>query len=86
MRQRVHTRISYDIGVRASIADLWGCTVSDCWPAPFVGGYVQPMFGGRRFSIGPRIVAGWINEAEHRGGSSFTTALAPLNVRLTLGR
>lgn len=86
VRQRLHARIWYDIGVRASMVDLWSCTVSDCWPAPFLGGYVQPMFGGRRLSIGPRIVAGWTAEAEHRGGSTFTIAVAPLNVRLMLGR
>jgi len=86
VRQRLHTRVSYDVGVRAAMADLWSCTVSDCLPAPFLGGYVQPMFGGRRFSIGPRIVAGWTAEAEDRGNSTFTIAVAPLNVRLTLGR
>lgn len=86
LRQRLHTRISYDIGARASMVDLWSCEVSDCWPTPFVGAYVQPMFGGRRLSIGPRILAGWTNEAEARSGSTFTIAVAPLNVRLTLGR
>ena len=86
LRHRVQDWLAYDAGLRASIVDLWACTASDCLPATFVGAYVQPMFGGRRWSLGPRLVAGWTAESEDGGDSTFTISVAPLNVRLTLGR
>lgn len=84
IRHRLNERISYDVGTRASIVDLWACTASDCLPATFVGAYLQPMWGGSRWSIGPRLVAGWTAESEDGGDPTFTLSLAPLNVRLTL--
>lgn len=86
LRHRLHDRLSYDAGVRASLVDLWPCTASDCWPATFLGTYLQPMIGGRRWSLGPRIVAGWTAESEDGGDPTFTISVALLNVRLTLGR
>ena len=86
LRHRVQDRLAYDAGLRASIVDLWACTASDCLPATLIGAYVQPMFGGRRWSLGPRIVAGWTAESEDGGDPTVTISVAPLNVRLTLGR
>lgn len=76
-----------DAGIRASIADLWPCGASDCWPAPFVGAYVQPMAGWRKFKVGPRLVAGWINENEpgrNEDGGTGVVGLNPFTARLTL--
>ena len=53
-----------DVGVRGSFADFWPCGASDCWPSPFIGGYVQPMVGWRRLKFGPRLTAGWVSEVE----------------------
>jgi hypothetical protein len=76
-----------DAGIRAAIADLWSCGASDCWPAPFVGAYVQPMAGWQKFKVGPRLVAGWINETEaglNNEGGTGVVALNPFTARLTL--
>lgn len=76
-----------DAGIRASIADLWPCDASDCWPAPFVGAYIQPMAGWQKFKVGPRLVAGWINEDQEGTtgrGNTGVVALNPLTARLTI--
>ncbi len=85
LRHRVARALAYDAGVRAAVVDLWPCRASDCWPTSFLGGYLQPMLGGRRISVGPRLVAGWVGESRTGGGSTFTAGIAPVNVRLTLG-
>jgi hypothetical protein len=51
-----------DAGIRASIADLWPCDASDCWPSLFGGAYIQPMVGFKRLKIGSRLTAGVIAE------------------------
>jgi hypothetical protein len=84
-RLRPSPRFEIDAGVRGSLGDLWSCTASDCWPAPFGGAYIQPMVGGTRFKVGVRLTAGWIGETEGSSDSStFLVALAPLIVRLTM--
>lgn len=78
--------LELDAGVRGSIAELWPCGASDCWPAPFVGGYVQPMVGWRQFKIGSRLTAGWIDDREPGtpdGGGSGVLSLSPLLARVT---
>ncbi len=85
VRQRLDRLIAYDAGVRAAVVDLWPCRASDCWPGGFLGAYVQPMLGGRRVAVGPRLLAGWVWESANGRGPTFTAAIAPLNVRLTLG-
>jgi hypothetical protein len=86
LRHQVAARWSYDVGARAGFVDLWSCVASDCWPGTFVGAYVQPMFGNGRWSVGPRVTTGWVAEAQDGGDKTFVVSLAPLNVRLTLGR
>lgn len=83
VRQRLTRAVTYDAGVRASVVDLWPCTASDCWPTGFLGGFLQPMIGGRRLSVGPRLVAGWAWESENGRRPTFTAAIAPVNVRFT---
>ena len=84
-RLRPSPRFEVDAGVRGSFGDLWSCTASDCWPAPFGGTYVQPMIGGTRFKVGARLTAGWIGETEDRPDSStFLIGVTPLIVRLTV--
>ncbi len=85
VRHRLDRLIAYDVGVRAAVVDLWPCRASDCWPTGFLGGYLQPMIGGRRLAVGPRFVAGWALDSENGRGPAFTAAIAPVNVRLTLG-
>ena len=84
-RLRPSPRFEIDAGVRGSYGDLWSCSASDCWPAPFGGAYVQPMVGGARFKVGVRLTAGWIGETEDSSdASTFLVGLAPLIVRLTV--
>jgi hypothetical protein len=75
-----------DAGVRGGVADLYECTASDCWPASFVGAYLQPMLGGRRLKVGARVVAGYIGESMEGGpeSTSFTFAIVPLLLRVTV--
>lgn len=86
VRVRPASSLEIDTGLRASIADLWECTASDCWPAVFGGAYVQPMVGGRRLKVGARVTAGWIAEGMEGGpdSSTFVVGLNPFIVRLTL--
>lgn len=88
LRLRPHSRMEVDAGLRVGLADLWECTASDCWPAGWAGGYLQPMVGGDRWKVGTRLVAGRVGEAEEGGPDSatFAVALTPLVVRLTLRR
>jgi hypothetical protein len=86
LRHQPTTSFEVDTGLRASMADLWTCTVSDCWPAPFAGAYVQPMVGGWRIKVGARLTAGWIGESAEGGPRSgtFTAGLTPFIIRATL--
>lgn len=79
-------RLSLDVGVRGGVADLWGCTVSDCWPASMIGAYVQPMLGGRRFRIGTRLTAALVGESREGGpdSSTFAVAITPVLFRLVV--
>lgn len=77
-------RFEVDTGLRGSVADLWECTASDCWPQPFAGAYVQPMFGWTRVKVGGRLTAGWIGESrESSDGTTFLAALSPFIIRAT---
>ena len=78
-------RFEVDLGVRGSVADLWECTVSDCWPATFAGMYVQPMIGWSRIKFGPRLTAGWIREGKTDvDGTTGVIAVNPFTARLTI--
>ena len=84
MRSPISRRFDLDTGLRVSVADLWICPASDCWPNLFAGAYVQPMFGWERVKFGGHLIAGWINESrESSAGSTFTMAIIPLIVRVT---
>ena len=73
-----------DTGLRVSVADLWYCPASDCWPTLFGGAYVQPMFGWKRIKFGGHLIAGWIDESrESSAGSTFLIAINPLIARVT---
>jgi hypothetical protein len=51
-------RWQYDVGLRAAL-DLHSAQVSsEAAAGGFLGAYVAPMWGGRRFRIGPRVQAG----------------------------
>lgn len=85
VRRRVSPRFDVDAGVRASLGGVWPCRVSDCWPSPFMGAYVQPVVAWRRIRFGARLTAGWIGESWEGGsaGSTFVVGLSPFMVRLT---
>lgn len=78
-----------DAGLRASIADLYPCGASDCWPAIFGGAYLQPMVGWRRIKIGARLTGGVIAEGppdtrESQGDESTgVLSISPFLVRAT---
>jgi hypothetical protein len=86
VRHRIGSRFDVDTGLRGSIADLWSCSSSDCWPALFGGAYIQPMLGWDRVKLGMRLTAGWIGEVQEgtSGSNSFVASLNPLIVRATL--
>jgi hypothetical protein len=80
-------RAEVDLGVRASLANLWPCPASDCLPQPFFGVYVQPMVGWRRFKVGTRFLAGRIGETrQDNAGHTGVFALVPFVARLTFPR
>jgi hypothetical protein len=89
IRYKASERFEIDAGIRGSIAELWPCDASDCWPALFGGVYIQPMIGFRRFKIGSRLTAGVIGEGEPdtraRQGdkSSAVVSIAPFLLRAT---
>ena len=89
IRYKASDNFEIDAGLRGSIADLWPCGASDCWPALFGGVYVQPMVGFRRIKIGGRLTTGIILEGEPdtrlRQGDKSTgvLSLAPFLVRAT---
>ena len=89
VRYKASDNFEIDAGIRASIADLWPCGASDCWPAVFGGVYVQPMFGFRLIKIGGRVTTGIILEGEPdtrlRQGDKSTgvLSLSPFLVRAT---
>ena len=65
-----------DVGARAAIADL-----EPLLPT-LLGAYVQPMVGSRHVSVGPRLVAGWLQPGD--GDGYFALLFVPLSLRLTL--
>ena len=65
-----------DVGARAAIADL-----EPLLPT-LLGAYVQPMVGSRHVSVGPRLVAGWVQPGD--GDGYFALLFVPLSLRLTL--
>lgn len=85
MRAAHSEGLELDAGLRASVASLWSCGASDCWPARFLGAYLQPMFGWRRLKFGPRLTIGWIDEARPgtTDGGTTVVGLSPFAVRLT---
>lgn len=84
VRSPVSQRFDLDTGVRVSVANLWVCPASDCWPTLFSGAYVQPMFGWKRVKFGGHLIAGWIDGSrESSAGSTFLIAINPLIVRVT---
>jgi hypothetical protein len=86
VRSRRSERFEVDAGVRGSVATLWDCTASDCWPALFGGAYVQPMVGWERVKVGARLAAGWIREVPEGQpeGSTWTVWMTPFLVRVNL--
>ena len=83
-RSRFSPRFDVDSGLRVSVADLWSCPASDCWPELFAGAWVQPMFGWKRVKFGGHLIAGWISESrESSAGSTFLVAINPLIARIT---
>ena len=90
VRYKASSNFEIDAGIRASIADLWPCDASDCWPALFGGVYIQPMIGFRKIKVGSRLTAGVIAEGEPdtraRQGdkSSGVVSIAPFLVRATI--
>jgi hypothetical protein len=89
VRYKANDNFEIDAGIRASLADLWPCGSSDCWPMPFGGVYVQPMVGWRRIKLGARLTAGVIAEGNpdtrlsQGDESTGVVSLSPFLVRAT---
>jgi hypothetical protein len=85
-RFRPTNRLSLDVGARGGMADLYSCTVSDCWPASMMGVYAQPMFGGGRFKVGSRVSGVVVGESRHGGrdSSTFAIGVTPVVFRLAI--
>lgn len=86
VRLELNGRTDLDLGIRGGVADLYECTNNDCWPASFVGAYLQPMWGGARWKVGARLVAVLVGESPEGGPESSTFALgvSPVLVRLSV--
>lgn len=86
VRNQPSQHFELDAGVRGSVATLWECRVSDCWPSLFGGAYVQPMVGWDRVKVGTRLAAGWIREVPvgRPDGSTFTVWMTPFLVRVNV--
>lgn len=74
-RWRASDRLELDLGVRAGVGDVRECTASDCWPGTYVGVYIAPMWGSRRFKIGPRFLSGVSRYGEHRDAFVYVEIL-----------
>jgi hypothetical protein len=89
VRYKANDNFEIDAGIRASLADLWPCGSSDCWPMPFGGVYIQPMVGWRRIKVGARLTAGVIAEGNpdtrlsQGDESTGVVSLSPFLVRAT---
>ena len=72
-------RWEYDLGLKAAVDVHTAQVASEATPGGFVGAYVAPMWGGRRFRIGPRLQAGayWSSARP-----SFGVSVMPLAARL----
>lgn len=69
--------LAMDLGLRVGAGDLRECEASDCWPGLYTGASAAVMVGWRRFKVGPRLTAGWIDEPAHpRTGFA---SLSPVN-------
>lgn len=74
-------RWDVDLGVRVGVSELRACFASDCWPGLYTGVYVAPMWGGRHFKVGPRVLAGVVNDDGH---ADFVLYTEILNGRVAL--
>lgn len=80
-RWRSGTRWDVDLGLRLGLGDVRNCDASDCWPGAFIGLYVAPMWGGRTFKIGPRLLTAVSRYNDHRDAVVYVEVL---NGRLAL--
>lgn len=80
-RWRPGDRWDLDVGVRLGFGDVRECTASDCWPGTYLGLYVAPMWGGRHFKIGPRIMTAASRYVDH---TDFVVYTEILNGRVAL--
>lgn len=72
-------RWQYDLGVKAAIDIHSAQVASESEVGGFFGGYIAPMWGGRRFRVGPRLQAGlyWSSPVP-----TFGIFVTPLTARL----
>lgn len=80
VRRSYGTRASIDWGVRVAPFVHGNDLDDDVGLGLFGGVYAQPMFGGRRFKVGPRVMAGVFSEGS--ATTEFGVQLAPLTGRL----
>ncbi len=71
-------RWQYDLGVKAAVDIHTAQVASEATVGGFLGGYIAPMWGGRRFRVGPRLQAGtyWSSPRP-----SFGISVTPLTAR-----
>jgi hypothetical protein len=73
-------RLEGDVGVRASVADVASCDVSDCLPGLFGGAYGSVFYGRRRLKVGALVETGRATAPGGRGSTVLN--VSPLIVRL----
>lgn len=77
--------VEADVGLRASVAELYECMASDCWPGGFLGAYASGFVGWRHVKFGARIQAGRFF-ASRSDPDVFVVAVTPFVVRIAFGR
>ena len=85
LRTRPAERWTLDAGIRASGFLHLDGSDDDPGGGLFVGGYAQPMWGSRRFKVGPRLLVGAFMEQDGLDSAELGVHLAALVGRITFG-
>ena len=85
VRTRPAERWTLDAGIRASGFLHLDASDDDPGGGLFVGGYAQPMWGSRRFKVGPRLLVGAFMEQDGLDSAELGVHLAALVGRITFG-
>jgi hypothetical protein len=78
MRKRVSPTFQYDVGFRLAAFAHWDDSDDEPGGASFAGVYLNPMYGGSRFKVGPKILVGFFSEGRPELGVHVSLATGRL--------